>query len=137
MDESDPTQTQDRQQPSATPDSRPPTGAGVDSPLSGLEASLRRPVSVGLALVLLLANVIGWAWFVNRQDDQFAMLGSQVATVDVGGATVTTDTDACWLVGASARAAGHGDAFVETVNGSGITSECGAAAIRGAQGNGP
>jgi hypothetical protein len=93
-------------------------------------------VTVGLIVLLALANLIGWVWFVQHQDDQFAMLQSQVSAVDVGSPPAVTDPDLCWLVGASAKAAGHGDAFVALANASGVMTDCNDAAIRGAQGYG-
>ena len=74
--------------------SRTPDGPGRpvqrcrDSPLSGVERSLGSPVSVGLVLLLVVANAIGWLWFVGDQDEQFQML-----RVDVPVAAEMADAD--------------------------------------------
>ena len=113
-----------------------PGPRGPDSPLSGVERSLGRPVNVGLVLVLVVANAIGWLWFVGHQDAQFQMLQSQVATVDVSVPSTQTDPTLCWLVGAQARAAGHAKELVAQVTTSGTVDACTENVIRGANGYG-
>lgn len=109
---------------------------GPVSPFAGTERALRRPLTVGFALLLVLANVIGWTWFVQRQDEQYAMLQSQLSAVDVSLPPVGADPALCWLVGASARAAGHADAFIRATGDSGVIDACDDAAVRGARGYG-
>jgi hypothetical protein len=114
-----------------------PGQRGPDSPLSGVERSVGRSVSVGLVLLLVVANTIGWLWFVNHQDEQFQMLKSQVADVQVSVPSDTTDPALlCWLIGAEAGAAGHGKALVGQVTTSGLDTECVDAVVRGANGYG-
>ena len=113
-----------------------PGQRGPDSPLSGVERSVGRPVSVGLVLLLVVANTIGWLWFVNHQDEQFQMLQSQVATVNASVPSPETDPTLCWLIGAEARAAGHAKELVGQVTTSGIVDACTENVIRGANGYG-
>jgi len=113
-----------------------PGQRGPDSPLSGVERSLGRPVSVGLVLLLVVANAIGWLWFVGHQDAQFRLLQSQVGTVDVSVPSTQTDPTLCWLVGAQARAAGHARELVGQVTMSGTVDSCIENVIRGANGYG-
>jgi hypothetical protein len=113
-----------------------PAQGGPDSPLMGVERSMSRPVSVGLVLLLVVANAIGWLWFVNHQDEQFQMLQSQVADVQVSVPSGAMDPALCWLIGAEAGAAGHGKALVGQVTTSGLDTECVDAVTRGANGYG-
>jgi hypothetical protein len=113
-----------------------PGQRGPDSPLSGVERSVGRPVSVGLVLLLVVANTIGWLWFVNHQDEQFQMLQSQVGAVDVSVPSSQTDPTLCWLVGAQARAAGHAKELLGQVSASGTVDACIENVIRGANGDG-
>ncbi|KRC88618.1 hypothetical protein ASE25_12240 [Terrabacter sp. Root85] len=113
-----------------------PGQRGPDSPLSGVERSVGRPVSVGLVLLLVIANTIGWLWFVGHQDEQFQMLQSQVGAVDVSVPSTQTDPTLCWLVGAQARAAGHAKELVGQVTTSGTVDACIENVIRGANGYG-
>jgi len=110
---------------------------GPESPLGGVERSLRRPLSVGLALLLVVGNVLGWAWFVQRQDERFDRLESQVSSVDTGPPPQTVDPALCWLLGASTRASGHADDLAAQLSQSGVLDDCSDAAIRGAKGYGP
>ncbi|WP_020143531.1 hypothetical protein [Terracoccus sp. 273MFTsu3.1] len=121
---------------SGTPDRfGQPGQRGPDSPLA-VERPLGRPVSVGLVLLLVVANTIGWLWFVNHQDEQLQMLQSQVDTVDVSAPPVEPDPTLCWLVGAEARAAGHAKELVSEVTTSGTVDTCIENVIRGANGYG-
>jgi len=113
-----------------------PGQRGPDSPLSGVERSVGRSVSVGLVLLLVVANTIGWLWFVNHQDEQFQMLQSQVADVQVSVPSGAMDPALCWLIGAEAGAAGHGKALVRQVTTSGLDTQCVDAVVRGANGYG-
>ena len=113
-----------------------PGQRGPDSPLSGVERSVGRSVSVGLVLLLVVANTIGWLWFVNHQDEQFQMLQSQVGAVDVSVPSSQTDPTLCWLVGAQARAAGHAKELLGQVSASGTVDACIENVIRGANGDG-
>jgi hypothetical protein len=113
-----------------------PGQRGPDSPLIGVERSVGRPVSVGLVLLLVVANTIGWLWFVNHQDEQFQMLQSQVGAVDVSVSSSQTDPTLCWLVGAQARAAGHAKELLGQVTASGTVDACIENVIRGANGDG-
>ena len=127
-----------------TSETRSPTPDGLgqpgqrdaDSPLSGVERSLGRPVSVGLVLLLVVANAIGWLWFVGHQDEQFQMLRSQVGVVDMSVPPTETDPTLCWLIGAQARAAGHAKELLSQVTTSGVIDSCADAVIRGANGYG-
>jgi hypothetical protein len=100
----------------------------------GVERSMSRPVTVGLVLLLVAANAVGWLWFVHHQDEQFQMLRSQVADVQVSVPSGAMDPALCWLVGAEARAAGQGKALVGQVTTSGLDTECVDAVTRGANG---
>lgn len=113
-----------------------PAQWGPDSPLTGVERSMSRPVSVGIVLLLVVANTIGWLWFVNHQDEQLQMLQSQVADVGLSVPSPTTDPALCWLIGADARAAGHAEALVGQMTTSGLDTECIDAVTRGANGYG-
>jgi hypothetical protein len=113
-----------------------PAQRGPDSPLTGVERSMNRPVSVGLVLLLVAANAVGWLWFVNHQDEQFQMLQSRVADVQVSVPSGPMDPALCWLIGAEAGAAGHGKALVGQVTTSGLDTECVDAVTRGANGYG-
>lgn len=95
-----------------------------------------RPVSVGLVLLLVVANAIGWLWFVNHQDEQLQQLQSQLSPVQMSVPTASTDPALCWLIGAEARAAGHEKALLGQVTTSGVVDECTDAVIRGANGYG-
>ena len=122
---------------SGTPDGLGQPGPrGSDSPLTAVEGSMRRPASVGLVLLLVVANTIGWLWFVNHQDEQFQMLQSQVDTVDVSVPPAEPDPTLCWLIGAEARAAGHAKELVGQVATSGTVDACIENVIRGANGYG-
>jgi hypothetical protein len=105
--------------------------------MGGVERSLRRPLSVGLALLLVLGNLLGWVWFVHNQDERFDQLESQVFSVDTGPPPPVTDPALCWLVGASARSSGRGSALAGQLSQSGVLDDCSEAAIRGANGYGP
>jgi hypothetical protein len=87
-------------------------------------------------LLLVVANTIGWLWFVNHQDEQFQMLQSQVGAVDVSVPSSQTDPTLCWLVGAQARAAGHAQELLGQVSASGTVDACIENVIRGANGDG-
>ena len=113
-----------------------PVQRGPNSPLMGVERSMSRPVSVGLVLLLVAANAIGWLWFVNHQDEQFQMLQSQVADVQVSVPSGAMDPALCWLIGAEAGAAGHGKALVRQVTTSGLDTQCVDAVVCGANGYG-
>lgn len=122
---------------SGTPDGLDrPDARGPDSPLTGVERSLGRPVSVGLVLLLVVANAIGWLWFVNHQDEQLQMIQSQVGTVDTFVPSAGADPELCWLIGAQARAAGHAKELVGQVTTSGTVDACTDNVIRGANGYG-
>ena len=127
----------------ATTGTPPATGAqgqpaqrGPNSPLMGVERSMSRPVSVGLVLLLVAANAIGWLWFVGHQDEQFQTIQSQVADVQVSVPSGAMDPALCWLIGAEAGAAGHGKALVRQVTTSGLDTQCVDAVVRGANGYG-
>jgi len=113
-----------------------PGQLGPESPLVVLERPLARPLSVGLALVLVATNAIGWLWFVQRQDDQLSSLQSEISMVQLTAPGAGTDPDVCWLLGASARAAGHTKALLAQVSTSGVVDDCADAVIRGANGYG-
>lgn len=110
---------------------------GPESPLAGVERGLGRPLSVGLALLLVVGNVLGWAWFVQRQDERFDRLESQVSSVDSGPPPPSADPALCWLVGASVRSSGRGSELAGQISGSGVLDDCSESAIRGANGYGP
>jgi hypothetical protein len=109
---------------------------GPESPLRGVERSLGRPLSLGLALLLVGANAIGWLWFVGHQDEQFQLLRSQVGVADVPVSPIEPNSTLCWLIGAEARAAGHAKELVSQVTTSGVVDTCADAVIRGADGYG-
>ncbi|WP_076260037.1 hypothetical protein [Intrasporangium flavum] len=108
---------------------------GSQSPTGAVERSLRRPLSVGLALALVVGNVLGWVWFVDSQDRRFESLESQVNEAQWQGAGLTVaDPDLCWLLGAQARAAGHADAFLAATGSEPQFTACQEAAVHGARG---
>lgn len=115
---------------------------GVSGPRGGVEQQpdlgreLRRPLSVGFTLLLVLGNVIGWVWFVQHQDEQFAMVQSEVSSVSLTMPSADTDPTLCWLIGAEARAAGHAKQLLSQVTVSGVGDTCADAVIRGANGYG-
>ncbi|WP_374971386.1 hypothetical protein [Terrabacter sp. BE26] len=112
-------------------------GTGPESPLAAAEQAMRRPATAGLLALLILFNVVIWAWFVQHQDDQLDQLRSDVSQVSVRATTSTTDPMLCWLVGASARAGGHGAALAGQLSATGVLDDCSEAAIRGVNGDGP
>ena len=118
-------------------DAPPYSERGPESPLGGVERGLRRPLSVGLALLLVLGNVLGWVWFVDSQDRRFEALESQVSSVDTGPPPPAADPALCWLVGASVRSSGRGSELAGQISTSGVLDDCTEAAIRGANGYGP
>ena len=110
---------------------------GPESPLSGVERGLGRPLSVGLALLLVVGNVLGWAWFVQRQDERFDQLESQMSSVDTGPPPPAADPALFWLLGASVRSSGRGSELAGQISQSGVLDDCSESAIRGANGYGP
>ncbi len=103
-----------------------------------LGRTLRQPLSTGFALVLVVANLLGWVWFANHMDERFHEVASSVGRVSLGtnGPSVA-DPELCWLVGAQARASGHADSFVAATNQARLQTDCAAAAVRGANGHAP
>jgi hypothetical protein len=110
---------------------------GPESPLAAVERAMRRPATAGLLALLILFNVVIWAWFVQHQDDQLEQLRSEVSQASAQVPTPTTDPAVCWLIGTSARAAGHGPALAAQLSASGVLDSCSEAAVRGANGDGP
>ena len=110
---------------------------GPESPMGGVERSLRRPLSVGLALLLVVGNALGWIWFVDSQNERFDRLESQVSSVDTGPPPPAADPALCWLVGASVRSSGRGSELAGQISQSGVLDDCSESAIRGANGYGP
>lgn len=110
---------------------------GPESPLAAAERAMRRPATAGLLAVLILFNVVIWAWFVQHQDDQLEQLRSEVSQATAQVPPPTTDPALCWLIGASARAGGHGTALAAQLSASGVLDSCSEAAIRGVSGDGP
>ncbi|HSU75375.1 MAG TPA: hypothetical protein VLI66_10565 [Terrabacter sp.] len=110
---------------------------GPESPLAAVERAMRRPATAGLLALLILFNVVMWAWFVQHQDDQLDQLRWDVSQANAQVPTPSTDPTLCWLVGASARAGGHGAALAGQLSASGVLDDCSQAAVRGTNGYGP
>ncbi|MEW1951902.1 hypothetical protein [Terrabacter sp. NPDC080008] len=110
---------------------------GPESPLAAAERAMRRPAATGLVALLIVLNLVMWAWFVQHQDDQLEMLRSDISQADAVVPTPSTDPTLCWLIGASARAGGHGSALAGQLSASGVLDDCSQSAIRGVDGEGP
>lgn len=108
-----------------------------ESPLAAVERAMRRPATAGLLALLIVFNVVIWAWFVQHQDDQLDQLRWEVSQANAQVPTPITDPTLCWLIGASARAGGHGPALAGQLSASGVLDNCSEAATRGVTGNGP
>lgn len=110
---------------------------GPESPLVAAERAMRRPAAAGLVALLIVLNLVVWAWFVQRQDDQLEVLRADISQVNAVVSTPSTDPTLCWLIGASARAGGHGAALAGQLSASGVLDDCSQSAIRGVNGEGP
>jgi hypothetical protein len=93
------------------------------------------PVSRGLALVLLTANIAVMGWMFQRQGETLehmeAVVGFSTSSVP---SVSTNDPELCWMVGSLARAQGKGDEMLRLLSNSPDATECAMGAQRGASG---
>jgi hypothetical protein len=114
----------------------------VTSPLEGLRKpleSLWKPASRGLAIALVIINVLALAWLFSKQGEALDRIQSGVGSIgtSVPVPADPTDSELCWLMGANAYAAGRGAQMSRVLSSAPTLTDCMTQAHRGALGQGP
>ena len=118
---------------SATGDAAPEATRSDPSP-----GWLDGPVSRGLVLALLTANLALVGWMFQRQGEALERLEGSVGSPMQWHDTVgVDDQELCWVLGSLARAQGKGNEMTGLLSGSANLTNCVMGAQRGAMGQRP
>ena len=95
---------------------------------------LAGPVSRGLALVLLAANLVVLGLMAQTQAEALERLERNVASLPAPDVSTEADPELCWLVGSLAYASGQGEKLKTVLDTAGRDTPCATDALRGAAG---